>query len=251
MTHPDQSPAWLLALGGAAAGAVVAVLALPFLGVPVLPVLLPLLVVAVVAVVAATAVALLLAHSGSDDTASRAPGEPLAAPPWDRPAARRDVTYPGPGPAGHRQGPGGGPPVRDPAPTQPAPPPSAPPVAASRPPAIRLAVESLSGGNGTGAPDGGGGPWWGHRPSRSGAAPAAAPPAPPPRTPPAFAEYFRDTVLAQCPRCGSFDVDYTRTGDDFAFTCRSCPHQWPWRLDQDWPAIDAHPRRRSHRSTGT
>ncbi|MDQ2815560.1 MAG: hypothetical protein M3Z75_27865, partial [Actinomycetota bacterium] len=65
--------------------------------------------------------------------------------------------------------------------------------------------------------------WW-------DAAAGASPPPPSSaarRAPaPDLSSYLASTLIAQCPRCGAFRLDFRRTPDRWDFRCESCEHVW-------------------------
>jgi len=84
------------------------------------------------------------------------------------------------------------------------------------------------------------GQWWGREspPTRGpGAAPAARH-APPPE----LETYLQSSVIAQCPRCGSFQLDAEAVPPGYGFECRACGAGWDWQPDQPWPAVRVNPR---------
>ncbi|MGR7025650.1 hypothetical protein [Geodermatophilus sp. URMC 62] len=83
--------------------------------------------------------------------------------------------------------------------------------------------------------------WWG-RGSPSAQAPGAAP-ASEPAPPPDLETYVQTSIIAQCPRCGSFQLDVQAVPPGYGFQCRTCGVGWDWRPDQPWPAGRVDPRR--------
>jgi hypothetical protein len=47
------------------------------------------------------------------------------------------------------------------------------------------------------------------------------------------------TLIAQCPRCGDFQLDMARHGEDYSFRCRNAPcgNVWDWTPGTAWPAV--------------
>jgi hypothetical protein len=88
--------------------------------------------------------------------------------------------------------------------------------------------------------------WW-----RAAAAPPPSPedrgaPAPDLSTylDPAVTARLDSAVIAQCPRCGAFELDIDRDRDPWAFGCQACDHTWTWRPGTPWPAVRVAPRLR-------
>jgi hypothetical protein len=85
-------------------------------------------------------------------------------------------------------------------------------------------------------------PWWD--------AAQAAPPSPGPkaqRTPaPDLSTYLASTIIAQCPNCGAFRLDFrrSRSRNGWDFRCESCRYTWTWQQGTAWPAVRVAPRRR-------
>lgn len=78
--------------------------------------------------------------------------------------------------------------------------------------------------------------------------PAAAPPTSSSagRSAPApdLSTYLGSAVIAQCPRCGAFDLDIAHDRDPWAFHCRACEATWAWRPGMPWPEVRVVPRLR-------
>jgi len=93
--------------------------------------------------------------------------------------------------------------------------------------------------------DGGGRPagqsWW-------DAAQGAPPPAPSERArraqAPDLSTYLASTFVAQCPRCGAFDLDIRPARSGWDFRCESCENIWTWQPGTPWPPIRVNPGRR-------
>jgi hypothetical protein len=57
---------------------------------------------------------------------------------------------------------------------------------------------------------------------------------------PALSSYSaRRALIAQCPRCGDFQLDMAGTGSAYAFRCRNprCANTWTWTPGTAWPAV--------------
>ncbi len=78
---------------------------------------------------------------------------------------------------------------------------------------------------------------------------AAGPPAPgqaAQRVPaPDLSSYLDSTVIAQCPNCGAFRLDFRRARHGWDFRCDSCRYTWNWQSGTAWPAVRVAPARRS------
>jgi len=77
-----------------------------------------------------------------------------------------------------------------------------------------------------------------------------APPPPPSsdaqREPaPDLSSYLGSTLIAQCPRCGAFRLDFRRARSGWDFRCESCGHVWSWQPGSPWPLVRVAPRRRN------
>jgi len=76
-----------------------------------------------------------------------------------------------------------------------------------------------------------------------------APPAPSSeaerRPAPDLSSYLGSTLIAQCPRCGAFRLDFRRARSGWDFRCESCGHVWTWQPDSPWPAVRVAPKRRT------
>src|SRR5581483_3559519 len=70
---------------------------------------------------------------------------------------------------------------------------------------------------------------------------AAGPPAPSQaaqRVPaPDLASYLDSTVIAQCPNCGGFRLDFRRARHGWDFRCEECRHTWNWQTGTAWPTV--------------
>ncbi|WP_139263518.1 hypothetical protein [Geodermatophilus africanus] len=84
------------------------------------------------------------------------------------------------------------------------------------------------------------GQWWG-RGNPSAHAPGAAP-ASGHAPPPDLETYLQSSIIAQCPRCGSFQLDAEAVPPGYGFECRTCGLGWHWHPDQPWPAVRVNPR---------
>jgi hypothetical protein len=75
-----------------------------------------------------------------------------------------------------------------------------------------------------------------------------APPPPSPgaqRTPaPDLSTYLASTFIAQCPRCGAFQLDFRRARSGWDFRCESCEYIWTWQPGSPWPPVRVAPKRR-------
>jgi rubredoxin len=84
--------------------------------------------------------------------------------------------------------------------------------------------------------------WW-------DAAQGAAPPAPSPaaqRAPaPDLSSYLDSTIIAQCPNCGAFRLDFRRARNGWDFRCESCRYIWSWQPGTPWPPVRVAPALRT------
>jgi rubredoxin len=83
-------------------------------------------------------------------------------------------------------------------------------------------------------------PWWDAAQGGPPAASAAARRAPAPD----LSSYLASTIIAQCPNCGAFRLDFRRARHGWDFRCESCRHTWTWRPDTPWPPVRVAPGRR-------
>jgi hypothetical protein len=56
--------------------------------------------------------------------------------------------------------------------------------------------------------------------------------------------YLASTIIAQCPNCGAFSLDFRRAKNGWNFRCEACGYTWIWRPDTSWPPVRVAPRRR-------
>jgi len=61
---------------------------------------------------------------------------------------------------------------------------------------------------------------------------------------PDLSSYLGSTVIAQCPRCGAFRLDFRRARNGWDFRCESCEHVWTWQAGSPWPPVRVAPKRR-------
>jgi hypothetical protein len=61
---------------------------------------------------------------------------------------------------------------------------------------------------------------------------------------PDLSTYLASTLIAQCPRCGAFGLDYRQERDGLGFRCQSCEYTWTWRPGTPWPPVRVMPARR-------
>ena len=62
---------------------------------------------------------------------------------------------------------------------------------------------------------------------------------------PDLSSYLGSTLIAQCPRCGAFRLDFRRARSGWDFRCESCGNVWTWQPDSPWPVVRVAPRRRT------
>jgi rubredoxin len=76
-----------------------------------------------------------------------------------------------------------------------------------------------------------------------------APPAPSSgaerRPAPDLSSYLGSTLIAQCPRCGAFRLDFRHARSGWDFRCESCGNVWTWQPDSPWPVVRVAPKRRT------
>lgn len=107
--------------------------------------------------------------------------------------------------------------------------PQAPPAARPAPPPEARAAEGPADGESAGAA------WW-EQSGRSGGnhvAPVTV------AAPPLESYVAERAVVAQCPRCGGFELDVESGESGFGFRCRSsrCGNRWRWTAGRAWPAV--------------
>jgi hypothetical protein len=61
---------------------------------------------------------------------------------------------------------------------------------------------------------------------------------------PDLSSYLGSTVIAQCPRCGAFRLDFRRARSGWDFRCESCGHVWSWQPGSPWPPVRVAPKLR-------
>lgn len=61
---------------------------------------------------------------------------------------------------------------------------------------------------------------------------------------PDLSTYLASTLIAQCPRCGAFRLDYRNERNGLGFRCKSCEYTWTWRPGTPWPPVRVMPARR-------
>jgi hypothetical protein len=83
-------------------------------------------------------------------------------------------------------------------------------------------------------------PWWDAAQGGPPASSAAARRAPAPD----LSSYLASTIIAQCPNCGAFRLDFRRSRHGWDFRCESCRHTWTWQPDTPWPPVRVAPGRR-------
>jgi hypothetical protein len=88
-----------------------------------------------------------------------------------------------------------------------------------------------------------GGQWWEKAGTPTAAAPAKATPGAP--VAPELTSYVESARVVQCPRCGAFRIDVSRSAAGFAFHCTVDGHRWTWRPGAAWPATVVVSRRRT------
>jgi len=59
-----------------------------------------------------------------------------------------------------------------------------------------------------------------------------------------LSQFLGQALIAQCPNCGSFHVDFRNQAEPWAFWCADCRQQWTWQPGDPWPAIAVRPRAR-------
>ena len=62
---------------------------------------------------------------------------------------------------------------------------------------------------------------------------------------PDLSSYLASTLIAQCPRCGAFRLDFRRARSGWDFRCESCGHVWTWQPGSPWPLVRVAPKRRT------
>jgi hypothetical protein len=69
---------------------------------------------------------------------------------------------------------------------------------------------------------------------------------------PDLSSYLGSALIAQCPRCGAFELDIRRGGARWTCRCEFCGHNWTWQPGTAWPQVRVSPRRRrQHARPGT
>jgi len=87
-------------------------------------------------------------------------------------------------------------------------------------------------------------PWWDdHAQGGSGRRGAGAPG---PRAVD-LSKFLDQALIAQCPNCGAFRVDYDNRAAVWGFRCQECRQEWTWQPGTPWPAIQIRPTARVRR----
>jgi len=86
--------------------------------------------------------------------------------------------------------------------------------------------------------------WWDQQSPVPAAGRAAAPP-----RPVDLSRFLGQALVAQCPHCGSFHVDFDNRAEPWAFWCHECRQQWAWQPGTPWPPIAVRPRARGRMRT--
>jgi hypothetical protein len=134
-------------------------------------------------------------------------------------------------------------PPETPDPLNPSSPPNPARLASTMPPAPLAAhpvVQLLPASPGGPVSRGAEAPWWD--------AAQGGPPAPSQaarRVPaPDLSSYLSSTIIAQCPNCGAFRLDFRRAANGWDFRCESCRYTWSWQPGTHWPPVRVAPGRR-------
>ena len=59
--------------------------------------------------------------------------------------------------------------------------------------------------------------------------------------------YQDAAFIAQCPRCGAFELDADQGSQAWKFHCYACDCQWSWRPGTAWPPVQVRPKLRTKR----
>jgi len=58
------------------------------------------------------------------------------------------------------------------------------------------------------------------------------------------ADYLGSALIAQCPRCGAFELEAMSAGSRWGFQCECCDFTWDWQPGTPWPPVQVRPGRR-------
>lgn len=58
-------------------------------------------------------------------------------------------------------------------------------------------------------------------------------------------KYADNAFIAQCPRCGAFELDAKQGPEQWKFGCYACDYRWPWRPGTAWPPVQVRPKLRA------
>jgi hypothetical protein len=59
--------------------------------------------------------------------------------------------------------------------------------------------------------------------------------------------YQDAAFIAQCPRCGAFELDAGQGPESWKFSCQACDCRWTWRPGTVWPPVQVRPKLRTRR----
>ncbi|HET7015353.1 MAG TPA: hypothetical protein VFI65_15650 [Streptosporangiaceae bacterium] len=59
--------------------------------------------------------------------------------------------------------------------------------------------------------------------------------------------YQDAAFIAQCPRCGAFELDADQDSQAWTFHCYACDCRWSWRPGTAWPPVQVRPKLRTKR----
>jgi hypothetical protein len=57
--------------------------------------------------------------------------------------------------------------------------------------------------------------------------------------------YQDAAFIAQCPKCGAFELDADQGGEAWKFHCCACDCRWSWRPGTAWPPVQVRPKLRT------
>ncbi len=59
--------------------------------------------------------------------------------------------------------------------------------------------------------------------------------------------YQDAAFIAQCPKCGAFELDADQGSESWKFHCNACDCRWSWRPGTAWPPVQVRPKLRTAR----